>query len=67
MKVCVLACAALATYAAAQTSPADVPDAAAQQAMIFRMRQAALEYGDRLQNFTCLQTTARSVGPSAAG
>jgi hypothetical protein len=43
------------------------PDAAAQMAMIARIRQAALEYGDRLQNFTCTQITARSIGPSATG
>lgn len=43
------------------------PNAAAEEAMISRIREAAREYGDRLQNFTCVQTTARSIGPSATG
>ena len=43
------------------------PDTAAQEAMVPRMREAALEYGDRRQNFTCTQVTARSIAPSATG
>lgn len=54
----------LALWAAAQVSP---PDAAAQQAMISRIRETALAYGKSLQNFTCTQITARSIGPSADG
>lgn len=34
---------------------------------VARIREAALTYGDRLQNFTCIQTTVRSTGPSANG
>lgn len=56
--------AALVVCAAGQV-PA--PDAAAQEAVVSRIRKAALEYGDRLQNFTCTQITARSAGPSATG
>jgi len=56
--------AALVACAAGQV-PA--PDDAAQEAMVSRIRGAALEYGDRLQNFTCTQITARSIGPSATG
>jgi hypothetical protein len=57
--------AALVVCAAAGQTPA--PDAAAQEAIVSRIRKAALEYGDRLQNFTCTQITARSTGPSATG
>ena len=56
--------AALVVYAAGQ---APAPDAATQEAMVSRIREVALEYGDRLQNFTCVQLTARSIGPSATG
>ena len=41
--------------------------AAAHEAAISRIREAALAYGERLQNFTCVQTTARSIGPSIDG
>jgi len=43
------------------------PDASAQKATVSRIREAALTYGDRLQNFTCVEVTARSIGPSATG
>jgi len=56
--------ATLAICALGQTPP---PDAAARQAIVDRIRKAALEYGERLQNFTCTQITARSIGPSATG
>jgi hypothetical protein len=64
MAVRALLLAALVVCAGGQSN---APDAAAQEAMISRMRQAALEYGDRLQNFTCVQTQARSIGPSPTG
>jgi len=56
--------AALVVCAIGQIS---TPDAGAEQAMVSRIRQAALEYGNQLQNFTCIQITARSIGPSATG
>jgi hypothetical protein len=54
----------LVVCAAGQTPK---PDAATQAAMISRIRAAALEYENRLQNFTCIQVTAMSSGPSATG
>jgi hypothetical protein len=56
--------AVLVLCAAGQSS---APDVVAQEAIISRARKAALEYSDRLQNFTCIQTTARSIGPSPTG
>ncbi len=56
--------AALACSAAAQ-SPA--LNAQQREALIQRMRQAALSYGDRLRDFTCIQKMTRSAGPSATG
>lgn len=47
--------------ASAQSGPAE------QQAMIARMRGAALNYADSLQDFLCTQTTARSVDHSGTG
>ena len=44
-----------------------VTDVSAHEAAISRTRQAALAYGDRLQDFTCVQTTARSIGRSVDG
>jgi hypothetical protein len=55
---------ALALCASAQT-PA--PDAATQTAMIARMRDAALNYAGRLQDFVCTQFMTRSVDSSGAG
>jgi hypothetical protein len=43
------------------------PDAAGQQAVVARMRDAALTYSDRLQDFTCIQLSTRSAGPSPTG
>jgi len=43
------------------------PDAAAQQALIARMREAAITYADRLQDFLCTQFTTRSVDASGSG
>jgi hypothetical protein len=43
------------------------PDAAERQAIAARMREAALEYTDHLQNFTCTQTLTRSAGNSPTG
>lgn len=34
---------------------------------VVRMREAALSYGDRLQNFTCTEILARAIGPSPDG
>ena len=54
----------LTTYAGAQGPE---PDAVARTAMISRIRSAALSYGDRLQDFICIQLTARSADNSGAG
>jgi hypothetical protein len=43
------------------------PDAAGQKAMIARMRDAAVNYADRLQDFLCTQLTTRSVDTSGSG
>ncbi|SPE43454.1 conserved exported hypothetical protein [Candidatus Sulfopaludibacter sp. SbA3] len=43
------------------------PDAAEQAAIISRMRAAALNYADQLQDFICTQTTARSADGSSTG
>jgi len=37
------------------------PDAAEQKAMIARIRDAALSYANRLQDFLCKQTTTRTL------
>ena len=48
-----------------------VPDAAEQkaehEAIIARVRDAAVNYADRLQDFLCTQTTKRSMDPSGSG
>jgi len=54
-----------AILALASQTPA--PDDAEFQKLVARVRQAALTYSDRLQNFTCTQTTTRSLGPSPDG
>jgi hypothetical protein len=46
-------------------SPA--PSAAGQKAIIARMRDAAVNYADRLQDFLCTQLTTRSVDSSGDG
>src|SRR5580700_8473604 len=43
------------------------PDVAGQMAMIARMRDAAINYADRLQDFLCTQLTTRSVDTSGSG
>ncbi len=43
------------------------PDAAAQTAIVSRIRDAALAYSDQLQDFICSQTTTRSADPSGTG
>jgi hypothetical protein len=43
------------------------PDAVEQQALVARMRDAAINYADRLQDFICTQSTARSVDHSGSG
>lgn len=43
------------------------PDAVEQQALIALMRDAAINYADRLQDFICTQLTARSVDRSGSG
>jgi hypothetical protein len=57
-------CWALSLSATGQVS---TPDAAAQQAMIARMRNAAINYADGLQDFLCTQLTTRSADSSGAG
>jgi len=65
VKACLLLIsAAFVIDAAAQISAADTE---AHASVIARIREAALSYGDRLQNFTCVQTLARSIGPSIDG
>lgn len=65
LKTCLLIIqAAFVGDAAAQVPAAEAP---AHVAVIARIREAALAYGDRLQNFACVQTMARSIGPSADG
>lgn len=54
----------LALCASAQT-PA--PDASAQKAIVARMRDAALNYADRLQDFVCTQLMTRSADSSGSG
>src|SRR5580704_11189084 len=55
---------ALVWYASGQVS---APDAAEQKAMIARMREAAVNYADRLQDFLCTQLTTCSVDTSGSG
>jgi hypothetical protein len=55
---------ALVAYAGAQSLP---PDPASQKAIIERTREAAMSYGDRLQDFTCTQITARSTDRESNG
>lgn len=43
------------------------PNATERQAMIARMREAALNYADRLQDFICTQLTTRTVDQSGSG
>jgi len=43
------------------------PDQTEQEAIVTRMREAALAYEDRLQDFICRQRTTRDAGPSATG
>jgi hypothetical protein len=43
------------------------PDAAEQQAIVSRMRAAALNYADQLQDFICIQLTSRSADDSGTG
>jgi hypothetical protein len=43
------------------------PGLAEQKAMIARMRDAAVNYADRLQDFLCTQLTTRSVDTSGSG
>ncbi len=56
-------------WALSLSAPGQVPtpDAAAQQAMIARMRDAAINYADGLQDFLCTQLTTRSADSSGAG
>ena len=56
---------ALASCAQAQLP--EPPDETAQQSMISRMRAAALSYSDRLQDFICIQLTARSADRGGTG
>jgi hypothetical protein len=56
---------ALASCAQAQL--AEPPDEAAQQGIISRIRAAALSYGDRLQDFICIQLTARFADRGGTG
>jgi hypothetical protein len=60
----VLLFSALASCADAQFPD---PDAAAQKAIISRMRSAALGYGNRLQDFICIQLTVRSADRTGTG
>src|SRR5580704_15091972 len=55
---------ALVWYASGQVS---APDAAEQKALIARMREAAVNYADRLQDFLSTQLTSRSVDTSGSG
>lgn len=43
------------------------PSPADQQALIARMREAAVNYGERLQNFSCTQYTERSTDNGSNG
>jgi hypothetical protein len=53
---------ALASYASGQVS-----DASGHDALIARMREGAVTYADRLQDFLCTQLTARSTDQGSAG
>src|ERR1700683_4627758 len=55
---------ALVLSASGQVSAADD---AGQMAIIARMRDAAVNYADRLQDFLCTQLTTRSVDTSGSG
>jgi hypothetical protein len=56
--------AALTVLAAGVADAQDAPD---HLALIVRMREAALTYGDRLQDFICTQITTRSADKSGSG
>ncbi len=53
------ACVGLAISANCQPS---APDNAEQQAILSRIREGAISYADRLQDFTCIEITVRSAG-----
>ncbi len=55
---------ALAFCAGGQVS---APGAAEQKVIVSRMRERALAYADRLQDFTCIQLISRSAGASPTG
>jgi hypothetical protein len=56
-------------FALALEAPGQVsaPDGAEQKAIIARMRDAAVNYADRLQDFLCTQLTTRSADQSGSG
>lgn len=61
------AVAVLLFSALAASAHAQAPANAAGEAMIDRMRSAALSYGNRLEDFICIQLTARSADNTGTG